>query len=277
MATRDNPLMSAEELNDRHEDLVVLDCRFSLADPDAGEAAYREAHILGAFYLHLERDLSGPVGAHGGRHPLPEPQVFNQRLADLGIGRDTPVVTYDDSGFAFAARAWWMMKALGYTDVRILNGGMEAWYQLGGILSDTLAEVEAVAPHDGANYAAVVDIDGLRAEQAEGAILIDSREEKRYQGLEEPIDPVAGHIPGAVNYPWQGVSDGAGYALAQPQHLQRWSELELERPLVVYCGSGVTACVNLLSLTIAGRQDARLYAGSWSDWCSRMDTADASG
>jgi len=277
MAITDNPLMSAEELNDRREELVVLDCRFSLADPDAGEAAYREAHLLGAFYLHLERDLSGPVSRHGGRHPLPEPAVFNQRLAEVGIGRDTPVVTYDDSGFAFAARAWWMMKALGYTDVRILNGGLEAWYQLGGILSDIIPEADAVAPHDGASYAGVVDIDGLRAAQAEGAILIDSREEKRYQGLEEPIDPVAGHIPGAVNYPWQGVSNEAGYALAKPQHLQRWSELEAERPLVVYCGSGVTACVNLLSLTLAGREDARLYAGSWSDWCSRMDAADGPG
>jgi thiosulfate/3-mercaptopyruvate sulfurtransferase len=271
MATRDNPMMSVEELNDRREDLAILDCRFSLADPDAGEAAYREGHILGAHYLHLERDLSGPVGEHGGRHPLPDPAIFNRRLAELGVGRDTPVVAYDESGFAFAARCWWMMKALGYTDVRVLNGGLEAWRQLGGITGDGDYDPEPATPHDGGSYAGVVDIAGLRTAQAEGAILVDSREEKRYQGLEEPIDPVAGHIPGAVNYPWQGVTGESGYALGKDQQVQRWAELDKDRPLIVYCGSGVTACVNLLSLKIAGRDDARLYAGSWSDWCTYME------
>ncbi len=272
MAPSQNILMSAEELNDRREDLVVLDCRFSLADPQAGEAAYRASHILGAFYLHLERDLSGPVEKHGGRHPLPDPTVFNQHLAELGIGRDTAVVAYDDSGFAFAARLWWMMTALGYTDVRILNGGYTAWHQLGGICGDGSYEAEPVPAHDGTEYTGVVDMEGLRAAQAEGAILIDSREEKRYQGLEEPIDPVAGHIPGAVNYPWQSVTDASNYSLGVAAQVQRWSELDGERPLLVYCGSGVTACVNLLSLALAGRDDARLYAGSWSDWCSYIET-----
>ena len=112
----------------------MLDCRFSLADPDAGEAAYEAGHIPGAFYLHLERDLSGPVAKHGGRHPLPDPAIFNQRLAGLGISRDTPVLAYDDNGFAYAARCWWMMKALGYTDVRILDGGLNAWLTLGNLL-----------------------------------------------------------------------------------------------------------------------------------------------
>ena len=272
MDRSNSPLITVEELNDRFDELVVVDCRFSLADSDAGEAQYHKAHIPGAFYLHLERDLSGPVGKHGGRHPLPEAEQFNRCLAELGIGRKTPVVAYDESGFAFAARLWWMMRALGYTDVRVLNGGLAAWRALGGLLSDGESEAVAVPAHDGLNYAGCLDIEGLRAAQAESAILVDSREEKRYQGLEEPIDPVAGHIPGAVNYPWQGVTDDDGYALHPEQQIGRWTELEGDRELVVYCGSGVTACVNILSLALAGREDVQLYAGSWSDWCSWMDT-----
>ena len=134
------------------------------------------------------------------------------------------------------------------------------------------APVPGSAPGASA-YAASVDIAGLKASRAGGAVLIDSREEKRYQGLEEPIDPVAGHIPGAMNYPWQSVTDEQGMALHRSQQVLRWQELEPERELVVYCGSGVTACVNILSLHLAGRDDVKLYAGSWSDWCSWMSDA----
>jgi thiosulfate/3-mercaptopyruvate sulfurtransferase len=189
----------------------------------------------------------------------------------MGIGSDTAVVAYDANGMAYAARLWWMMNALGYRNVRVLDGGLQAWVDAGGEISEVVPEALPVAAHIAGDYAASVEIDGLRQAMAGGAVLIDSREEKRYRGLEEPIDPVAGHIPGALNYPWQSVTDEQGLALNGAQQKLRWQELEPDRELVVYCGSGVTACVNILSLHLAGRKDVILYAGSWSDWCSWID------
>ncbi len=271
------PLISVAQLRKNLADTVVVDCRFSLAETGAGEASYRQDHIPGAHYLHLDRDLSGEKGEHGGRHPLPEPTRFCERLAQLGITTDTPVVAYDDSRFAFAARLWWMCRALGYRRVQVLDGGYTAWCAAGAATDAEIPKPQTVVAHQADGYATCLDIDGLRVAQGEGAILIDSREEKRYQGIEEPIDPVAGHIPGAVNYPWQGVTDTAGKAQNATAQTERWQELDPGRELVVYCGSGVTACVNLLSLAMAGRAGVQLYAGSWSDWCSYLPVADESG
>lgn len=270
MSSNAQPLVSAEQLLAGIGDVVVVDCRFSLTDMDAGEAQYRDSHIPGALYLHLQRDMSATLAEHGGRHPLPDPVQFCERLAAMGIGRDTTVVVYDTAGMAYASRLWWMMTSLGYTDVGVLDGGLQAWLNAGGELDEEIPGPLPVAPHSASDYTACVDIEGLRESMATGAVLIDSREEKRYRGLEEPIDPVAGHIPGALNYPWQSVTDEAGVALNRAQQVLRWQELEPDRELVVYCGSGVTACVNILSLHLAGRKDVKLYAGSWSDWCSRM-------
>jgi len=267
------PLISAEQLLSRADDVLVVDCRFSLTDADAGDEQYRESHIPGAVYLHLQRDMSAPVAEHGGRHPLPDPAQFCDRLAAMGIGRDTAVVAYDANGMAYAARLWWMMTGLGYTNVQVLDGGLQAWLNAGGELSDVIAGPAPVSAHSASEFAASVNIDGLRESMAAGAVLVDSREEKRYRGLEEPIDPVAGHIPGALNYPWQSVTDEQGLALNRAQQVLRWQALEPDRELVVYCGSGVTACVNILSLHLAGRKDVKLYAGSWSDWCSWMQEA----
>ena len=266
------PLISVARLRENLAQTVVVDCRFSLADPAAGEASYAHSHIPGAYYLHLERDLSGEKGTHGGRHPLPEPIRFCERLAQLGIGTDTPVVAYDDSGLAFASRLWWMCRALGYTQVQILDGGFAAWCAAGAETDARTPGSKPVAVHQSAAYVGLVDIEGVRKAQSEGAILVDSREEERYQGLHEPIDPVAGHIPGAVNFPWQEITNDAGFALDVANQTTRWLGLDAERELLVYCGSGVTACVNLLSLEIAGRSRVQLYAGSWSDWCSYLET-----
>jgi thiosulfate/3-mercaptopyruvate sulfurtransferase len=265
------PLIDVDGLRSALSDLVLVDCRFSLADPEQGRRDYLAGHLPGAHYLHLESDLSGSVATHGGRHPLPDPLQTCRRLAEVGIGRDTPVVVYDASRFAFAARLWWMMRALGYTAVRLLDGGIAAWRAAGGELETTVPTPSPVAAHTATAYSGVVDIDGMRTAQAGGALLVDSREPRRYQGLEEPIDPVAGHIPGAINRPWQEVTDESGFALPPSAQVERWSDMDGERELVVYCGSGVTACVNLLSLALAGRQGAQLYAGSWSDWCSYLD------
>ncbi len=268
-----SPLITSAALADQLDQTCVLDCRFSLADSSAGLSAYREGHIPGAHYLHLEEDMSGPKGEHGGRHPLPEPMQFAARIAQLGVGLDTPVVVYDDSRFAFASRAWWMMRSLGYRRVKVLDGGLAAWLGSGGVLSPELPIAEPVAVPSVDSFQAVLDIEGVRSALAHSAVLVDSREERRYLGLEEPIDPVAGHIPGAVNYPWQEVTDSEGMALSGESQAERWAELEPGRDTVVYCGSGVTACVNLLSMAIAGFEGARLYAGSWSDWCSYLENS----
>ncbi len=248
---------------------IVIDCRYDLADPNAGRAAYDAGHIPGAYYLRLSSDLSAPVQAHGGRHPLPEPERFAITLANLGIHRGSDVIAYDDSNFAYAARLWWMMRSLGYQPPRLLDGGYRAWLAAGG-----QAEVGEPLAHpceapDVGRWTGLCDIDGVREAQAHGALLVDSRDPRRYAGLEEPIDPVAGHIPGAINRPFIGVVDGG--AIKDEQSLrQHWGEALDAADLVVYCGSGVTACVNLFSLSLLGRDDALLYGGSWSDWSSYL-------
>lgn len=255
---------------------VVFDCRFALADPDAGRGQYLAGHIPGAYYLDLNRDLSGPVAVHGGRHPLPEPAAFASLLAACGVGPGTEVVAYDDSRLAFAARLWWLMRALGYRPPRLLDGGYQAWLGAGGTPAAEVPAATGVpaspdpAPGPSGSYRGWCDIAGLRRAQAGGALLVDSREASRYQGLEEPIDPVAGHIPGAINRPWQSVTGADGRVRDSDTLRAHWGDALAAEHLVVYCGSGVTACINLFSLALLGREDATLYAGSWSDWCTHL-------
>ena len=252
-------------------DGVILDCRFDLMAPRAGRESYVAGHIPGAQFLDLEEELSAPRAAHGGRHPLPAPGRFADRLAALGVGRDTPVLIYDDSRKVFAARLWWMMRTLGLGQPRILEGGYSAWLDAGGLPSTGIpvpAVVEAVAvPGD---WARCCDRDGLRGLQAGGAQLVDAREAARYRGEHEPIDPVAGHIPGADNRPWQTLNTDQGLLRSDEELRELWGELLNADQLVIYCGSGVSACLNILSLTAIGRDDAWLYGGSWSDWCSYL-------
>ena len=189
---------------------VLIDCRFSLVDAEQGRNLYLQGHIPGAYYLHLDEDLSGPVEKHGGRHPLPDPDRFVARLAELGIGPETQLVVYDDSRLAFAARVWWMMCSIGFKPPYILDGGYQAWLELGIEAGTQTPAGHGCDASTGNVFSGVCDIQGVREAQARGALLIDSREEPRFQGLEEPIDPVAGHIPGAINRPWQRVTSTAG-------------------------------------------------------------------
>jgi len=213
------------------------------------------------------------VQKRGGRHPLPDPATLVQTLAGCGIGSETAVVAYDDSRFAYASRLWWLMRSLGYRSPRLLNGGFSSWLRAGGAVEQGVSRPVA-SDSDSASaaprFTGHCDIDGLGQLQAAGSVLVDSREPRRYQGLEEPIDPIAGHIPGAVNHPWQGVTDDSGRALDEAGLRAHWGDTLDAPQLVVYCGSGVTACVNLFSLALLGREDATLYAGSWSDWCSYL-------
>lgn len=249
---------------------VIFDCRFSLADPQQGRALYQQGHIPGAHYLDLNRDLSGPVEEYGGRHPLPDPADFAAALAGCGVGPETEVLVYDDSRLAFASRLWWLMRSLGYRPPRLLNGGYQAFLNAGGRPDTALPEVQPCVAITATGFVGCCDIDGLRTIQGEGALLVDSREERRYQGLEEPIDPVAGHIPGAINRPWQGVTSTEGLVRDLSGQRAHWGDALEAGHLVVYCGSGVTACVNLFSLALLGRDEATLYAGSWSDWCAYL-------
>lgn len=257
--------------------LVVIDCRFALGQPGLGRSQYRAGHIPGAHYLDLDRDLSSPVqpSGEGGRHPLPNVGQLASTLTILGVAsphRATEVVIYDDSRFAFAARLWWLLRYLGHDRVSILDGGWSAWVAAGYPISAVVPEARSgnFVPSLRSDWC--VDYGTIAVGKA--GVLVDAREADRYRGEREPIDPVAGHIPGAINLPWQGVTDGVGFALdaqAQRDRLAPLAELLADRgeSVVAYCGSGVTACVNLLAMELAGMPIGKLYAGSWSDWCAR--------
>jgi len=253
-------------------DVVVIDCRFQLSDPHGGKQQYEKSHIPGAFYLDLNQDLSSPVQKHGGRHPLPHPETLAQKLENMGIYfNQTQVVAYDDSRFAFAARLWWLLRYFGHDRVAVLDGGWSAWQNAGYPVS---AEVPAwqtgnFTPQPRQDW--VVDMEGVKARQRDpNAVIIDSRDPDRYRGEREPIDPIAGHIPGAINFPWKTATNEHGKLYSPNQQRQRWlnGDITEHQEKIVYCGSGVTACVNLLSLHLAQLLNAKLYAGSWSDWCS---------
>jgi thiosulfate/3-mercaptopyruvate sulfurtransferase len=255
--------------------VALIDCRFDLAKPDAGHCAYLAGHIPGARYADLNRDLSAPVAANSGRHPLPSPQELVATLRRLGIGTDTQVVAYDDSAGAFAARAWWLLRWLGHRTVAVLDGGLKAWLAAGGELEAGLAAAGGVA-EGAARFAPSVDQAAvLHAADIEKLLkdpeflLIDARAAERFAGTVEPIDPVAGHVAGAVNQPFSENLGSDGRFLPPARLRLLWEERlagREPRSVAVMCGSGVTACHDLLSLEVAGLSGAKLYAGSWSEW-----------
>jgi thiosulfate/3-mercaptopyruvate sulfurtransferase len=255
--------------------LAVIDCRFDLMNPDAGRQAYLTAHIPGARYVDLNRDLSAPIGPDTGRHPLPAPDAFAARLGSLGIGNHTQVVAYDDANGSLAARLWWMLRWVGHDAVAVLDGGLKAWISSGGALESgdvgpaaTGAAAEHFTPQVD-SHAAVSTAEVERSLRDPKLKLVDARAAERYAGQVEPIDAVAGHIPGAANHPFTANLDADHRFLPAAELKRRWQQrLSGADPtdLVAMCGSGVTACHNLLSLEIAGLPGAKLYAGSWSEW-----------
>lgn len=252
--------------------LCVIDCRFALDDPQYGKRSYEQAHIPGAVYLDLEADLSGPViPGQTGRHPLPQPQQLVQRLRAAGLNNDSEVVLYDDGPGAFAARAWWLLAWLGKrSGAYLLDGGIKAWCAAGGPMSSQPAVVAPGNFEGTPDNSLLIDARQLLADlQQPGLTLLDARALPRFLGEQEPIDPVAGHIPGAQCVPFNGNLDEDGRFLSPQALEERFRPLlataSAER-LVAYCGSGVTTCHNLFALCLAGHPLAKLYAGSWSEW-----------
>lgn len=250
---------------------LVVDVRHQLSDTGYGERAYATGHIPGAVFLHCDRDLSGVMTGCNGRHPLPDPEQLAQRLGDIGIGAVTQVVVYDDAQGMIAGRLWWLLRWLGHDAVALLDGGLPAWQAAGGTLTDVaptlLPRTFVACPQD-----LRVNVDYvLERLETPHMRLVDARGTDRFRGENETIDPVAGHIPGAVNRCFKDnlLPDGRFKPAAQLR--AEWLALLAGSPpdLVVHqCGSGVSACLNMVAMEIAGLPGSRLYAGSWSEWCA---------
>ncbi|MGD0959144.1 MAG: sulfurtransferase [Methylomonas sp.] len=265
----------AEHLN--APNWVIFYCRFSLLDAQAGGRAYRQSHLPDARYADLNRHLSAPVKSYTGRHPLPEFKALAEYLGAAGVGNRTQVVVYDDAGGMFAGRMWWLLRCLGHEAAAVLDGGVKQWRRLGLPLTAALPTVNRATfrsyPDNGQWLTAREVEDGLAAG---GITLIDARTPERFKGLQEPIDPVAGHIPKALNRPFQLNLDANGLFLAPAAlrgQFQRLTNAAPAKQVVHMCGSGVTACHNLLAMEAAGLSGSRLYAGSWSEWITDRNRA----
>ena len=264
-------LISPRQLAERLQqpDLIVLDCRFALDDAQYGQRSYEQAHIPGARFADLERDLSGPVIAgKTGRHPLPEPAQLLARFRTWGLNDDSQVVLHDDGPGAFAARAWWLLAWLGKRDgVYLLDGGLHAWREAGLPLDDQRPEPTPGNLQGAPDTNLTIDAATLSSRLATpGLTLLDARALPRFHGDVEPIDPRGGHIPGARSYPLTGNLAADGRFLSREALRERFADLGDASGVISYCGSGVTACHNLIAMEHAGLGRGRLFPGSWSQY-----------
>jgi thiosulfate/3-mercaptopyruvate sulfurtransferase len=270
-ATAPAPLITATELASLcgTPDLLVVDCRFDLGNAGFGAAAYAAGHIPGAVFAAMEYDLSARRSPGSGRHPLPSPRDFAAVLGRWGFTDAAHVVAYDQGSGAAASRLWWLLRARGHRRVQVLDGGWAAWLAAGGA-AETGTPVVSPTHVAERPFAGVLDAAQVAVGVADGSItLVDARAADRFAGRNETIDPVAGHVPGARNRPFTAnLADGQRWHA--PERLREIWAAELataaDRPIVAMCGSGITACHNLLALAVAGHDDAHLYAGSWSEW-----------
>lgn len=248
----------------KHPEAILIDCSFNLSQPDEGREKYEKAHVKGAIYVDLDRDLMGELGEHGGRHPLPNMEEFRKRAESWGISDDSTVIIYDDAIFPSACRLCLMLKMLG-KESYIINGGVRALYEAGFEFDTEVPQPKPGRLGTEANKDLVVDVDYvLRHMESDKVAIVDSRAEDRYLGLNEPIDKVAGHIPGALNIPWSLSFEGM--KVKDPEELKKvFAPLETYEEAVFYCGSGVTGAVNALIYASLGKK-AKLYGGSYSDY-----------
>jgi thiosulfate/3-mercaptopyruvate sulfurtransferase len=262
------PLVSAEALHARlgTPGLLIVDCRHDLANPAAGRIGYAAGHIPGAIFASVDEDLAAPRGPHTGRHPLPSPAAFAATLQRWGFTEASQVVAYDHGNGSLAARLWWMLAARGHRAVQVLDGGLAAWLAA-GFHTDSVVPRPAPTAVPVRDFAGVVSSEEVAAGVAARRItLVDARAADRFAGRNETIDPVAGHVPGAVNLPFTGNLDASQRFLDAAQLRRRWAPLLQSAPVVAMCGSGITACHNLLAMQLAGHSGAKLYVGSFSEW-----------
>jgi thiosulfate/3-mercaptopyruvate sulfurtransferase len=261
---------------------IILDCRYQLGAPEAGRAAYEAGHIPGAIFVSVDDELAGVLSGRNGRHPLPAETDWLETLSRWGVSPEVQVVVYDDAGGAFAARAWWLLRWVGHPRVAVLDGGFGAWKDA-DLPIDTapIAGDPTNLPLDHAHAMPVVSAAEIRQNlQSRTALVVDARAPDRFRGENETIDPVGGHIPGAVNRFFKNNLNADGRFKSADTLRAEWSAVLDGRQadtLICQCGSGVTACHNLLALEIAGFSGARLYPGSWSEWCSDPDNPVAVG
>ena len=249
--------------------LVILDCRHNLMDPDEGSQLYLESHIPGAVYLNIDSDLSGNIiPGQTGRHPLPEKDALIRLINRLGLDTESKVVCYDASHGAFAARAWWLLHWAGLTDIAILNGGFVQWTRLGLPVTKSIPQLAASAWIPTFDDRLIVSADWILS-HASDIQLVDARAADRFRGENETIDPVAGHIPGAICRPFLGNLNEHGCFASMEEIARRF--ISIDKPIVHYCGSGVTACHNFFAMALAGIEPGRIYPGSWSEWITNPD------
>lgn len=258
-----------ERMENNPENTVIVDVRFQLQDDEAGRKAYLDGHIPGAVYLDLNNDLSGKVQKHGGNHPLPDMDTFAAKMGHIGINGDTTVVIYDKNNDMFAARLWWLLQYLGHEKVYLLDGGIDHWIKAGHDVTTEIPEMVAKKFHPKIQDDEVVHIDQVKEKLADkSATLIDSRGKERYLGETESLYSKAGHIPGAKNFFWKNVLTEDGKWKSNIELENNFASLSKDDEIIVSCGSGVSACPNVLSLKAAGFKNVKLYPGSFSDWIS---------
>jgi len=272
-------LISAEAVYPQLQtgDWLIVDTRFALTDPRYGEKAYLESHLPGAVYLDLNRDLSGPLAAHGGRHPWPEQTALLATLRRVGLSNQSRVLIYDDAANMYAGRLWALLRWLGHEPVQLLDGGWQAWLSAGLPVSTVLPDLPLGDFEPELRPQFLASVDEMRA-PARDVVLLDARSAERYRGETEPLDARAGHIPGALNRPF--AENLVGQLFKSPEDLRAEMlalGLRPEQEIIVYCGSGVTANHTLIALAEAGFKRGRLYPGSWSDWVSYPDNPVATG
>lgn len=268
-----NPIITPnqlEELINEGSDVLICDCRFDLTNANTGYEMYKNSHITGAIYVNVDKDLSGPKTGKNGRHPLPSPEAWAKTRQRLGIANHTHVVAYDSHGGTFASRLWWMLRSIGHASVQVLDGGLDAW---NGSIGHTgrepspLATMPEVYPYQG-----VVTIDemeqNIKADTRK--MVIDARAPDRFRGENETLDPVGGHIPGATNRCFKENLVSGKFKSAEQLYKEFVLLIGQQKPgtIIHSCGSGVSACHNLLAMETAGLSGSRLHVGSWSEWCS---------
>ena len=256
--------------NINNKDFIIFDTRCDIKDRGYGIDSYTEGHIENSIFVDVDTDLASEKQARTGRHPLPQVEVFCEKLSHWGMHNNKQVVVYDDAGGAFAGRLWWMMKWLGHDNVAVLNGGLNSWVKNGNklVTSPTIFEKSYFEPNVRPDMvASLADVEN--AQYGMNTILLDARSKERYEGISDPVDPVAGHVPGAISHPLGNNLDRTGKFKTKEELKHNFDKISnefREKDVISMCGSGITACHNILALEISGIKNVRLYVGSWSEW-----------